>query len=395
MKIVMTGGGSGGHIMPILAVAHELKRLRPRTQIVYIGQRGDQLADVPASDANIDEVYTVWAGKLRRYADEGWRQWLNVREQWLNVRDALRVVAGTWQSFWLLRRLRPDAVFTRGGFVSVPVAIGAHLNGIPYITHDSDSVPSLANRLIARWAAKHAVALPAELYPYPRDKTVVVGVPVNAVYRPVTAELRAQYRKQLGLTHRRVVFLTGGGNGSGILNDALAANARYLLGAFPDLVIVHVAGRLLEAQANAAYDALKLGSARDRVRVHGFVTDQYRYSGAADVVIGRAGATTLAEFALQRLACIIVPAPQLVGGHQVKNTRALADDGAIVQLTEDQIEQPERLGRTISELLHDDKRRAALSAKLAAFAHPHAAADLAAVITEVAGGGSGDVAAQK
>lgn len=382
----MTGGGSGGHITPILAVAHELKTLAPDTEIVYVGQRGDPLSDVPAANPNVDEAYTVWAGKLRRYAGEGWRQLLNVREQALNVRDATRLVRGMWQSYWLLRRLRPDVVFTRGGFVSVPVAIGARLNRIPYITHDSDAVPSLANRLIARWAHTHAVALPAELYPYPKAKTVTVGVPVSGLYRPVTASLRQQYREKLGLEYKQVVFLTGGGNGSGILNEALAANARYLLGTFPDLAIVHVAGRALEAAANAAYDALKLGAARNRVKVHGFVTDQYVYSGAADVVIGRAGATTLAEFAQQQLACIIVPAPHLTGAHQVKNTQALAKDGAVVQMTEDQIEQPERLGRTIGELLTDDTRRVQMARKLAAYAHPHAAAELAALVLEVAGG---------
>ena len=382
----MTGGGSGGHITPILAVAHELKTLAPDTEIVYIGQRGDALSDVPAADPNIDEVHTVWAGKLRRYAGEGWRQLLNVREQWLNVRDATRLVRGVWQSYWLLRRLQPDAVFTRGGFVSVPVAIGAHLNRIPYITHDSDVVPSLANRLIARWAHTHAVALPAELYPYPKAKTVTVGVPVSGAYQPVTAGLRQRYREQLGLEYGRIVFLTGGGNGSRTLNEALAANARYLLGTFPDLAIVHVAGRALEAETNAAYDALKLGAARNRVKIYGFVTDQYVYSGAADVVVGRAGATTLAEFAQQQQACIIVPAPHLTGAHQVKNTQALAKDGAIVQMTEDQIEQPERLGRMLGELLTDDKRRLQLAHSLAAYAHPHAAAELAALILEVAGG---------
>jgi UDP-N-acetylglucosamine--N-acetylmuramyl-(pentapeptide) pyrophosphoryl-undecaprenol N-acetylglucosamine transferase len=116
------------------------------------------------------------------------------------------------------------------------------------------------------------------------------------------------------------------------------------------------------------------------------VTDQYRYSGAADVVIGRAGATTLAEFALQQLPCIIVPAPHLVGAHQVKNTQALVRAGAIVQMTEGQIEQPERLGRTIGELLTNDTRRIGLARNLTAYAHPHAAAELATLVLEIAGG---------
>ena len=388
----MTGGGSGGHITPILAVAHELKTTDPRTEVIYIGQRGDALSDVPASDPSVDAAYAVSAGKLRRYADEGLRQLLDVRTQFLNVRDVFRLLAGVWQSFWLLRRLRPDVVFTRGGFVSVPVAFGARLNGIPYITHDSDSLPSLANRLIARGAAKHAVALPIEIYPYPPSKTVMVGIPVSNKYQPVTPTLRSRYRKELGIpADAQVLFVTGGGNGARMLNEVLADNTRYLLRTCPDLVILHLAGRAHEVEANAAYDALELGGARRRVRVLGFVTDLYRYSGSADVVIARGGATNLAEFAQQRLACIIVPSKQLAWN--VKNAAALAERHAIMQLTEDQAEQPERLGRTLSELLANKDKRQKLAERLGEYAHPHAAAELAELVRVV--GGRTDVAVKK
>jgi UDP-N-acetylglucosamine--N-acetylmuramyl-(pentapeptide) pyrophosphoryl-undecaprenol N-acetylglucosamine transferase len=161
MTIVVTGGGSGGHITPILAVAAELKQLDKSIRIVYIGQTGDKLADIPAADPHIDEVFTVRAGKFRRYHGEGWRQLLDIDTQLKNVRDAILVLIGLWQSFWLVRRLQPQVIFSRGGFVSVPVSLGGWLNHVPYITHDSDSMPSLANRLIARWAHLHAVALPA------------------------------------------------------------------------------------------------------------------------------------------------------------------------------------------------------------------------------------------
>lgn len=379
----MTGGGSGGHITPILAVAHELKQLYPQAQIIYIGQKGDALADIPAADPNIDAVYTVWAGKLRRYHDEGWRQLLAVRTQALNVRDIFRVGRGTWQSFWLLRKLRPDVIFTRGGFVSVPVAVAGKLNHIPYITHDSDSTPSLANRLIARWASLHAVALPVELYPYPRNKTQMVGVPVGKEYVPVNPELQQKYRSELGLgVYKQMIFITGGGNGARQLNQDIVANAKYLLTSYPDLVLAHIAGRALEAETNQAYDSLGLGDARKRVQVYGFVTDLYRYSGAADIVVARGGATNLAEFALQAKACLIVPSKQL--GWNVKNSQTLAERQAIVQLTEDQAEQPERLGRTLGELLDDKQLRHGLGSELAGFARPDAARELAALVGNIA-----------
>jgi UDP-N-acetylglucosamine--N-acetylmuramyl-(pentapeptide) pyrophosphoryl-undecaprenol N-acetylglucosamine transferase len=382
MKILLTGGGSGGHIAPILAVARELKRSMPSCRLIYVGQRGDGLIDIVREHPAIDVVELVSAGKLRRYSGEGWRQLLDVRTQALNVRDVQRTVRGVWQAYRLLKKHRPNVVFTRGGFVSVPVALAAKLRGVPYITHDADSLPSLANRLIAPWAATHIVALPPEIYPYPPEKTQMLGIPADPEYRPVDAAAQAAFRTQLGLnTCKWVVLVTGGGNGARRLNLQTVANTRYLLSRYPGLVIVHTTGRALEAETVAAYDALDLGKARERVRVYGFVTDFYRYSGAADVIVARGGMSSLNEFALQHKACLLVPSKQL--SWNVKNSRALAERGAVRELSEDHAEQPERLGRTIGALLDDEAERRALGAALAPFGRPSAAADIAAVIQTV------------
>lgn len=382
----MTGGGSGGHITPILAVASELKRRQPETHIVYIGQKGDALSDIPAQHPAIDEVYSVSAGKFRRYHGAGWRQLLDLPTQFKNLRDGVSVLAGIWQSYWLLRKLRPAVIFTRGGFVSVPVAVGGQLNHVPYITHDSDSVPSLANRIIARWASLHAVALPEDLYPYPRAKTITVGIPLNAAYVPVTQQLQQQYRVETKMAdYEQVIFVTGGGNGAQSLNDAVVANAPYLLRKYPKLVLVHLSGRALEAAVNADYDKVLTDPAlRQRVIVQGFVTDLYRYSGAADIIICRAGATNLAEFAVQAKPCIVVPAEHLVGGHQTKNAAVMADRGAIILMTQEQIEQERRLTAIIGDLLEDSAKRQALSKAFAGFARTDAAERLALLLLEQA-----------
>ncbi|MBL8121503.1 glycosyltransferase [Candidatus Saccharibacteria bacterium] len=382
MNILLTGGGSGGHIKPVLAVARELKRQQPEVVITYVGQKGDDLLDVVQQEQAIDIVETIWAGKLRRYSGEGWQQLLDVKTQLLNLRDVVRTLAGIWQSYWLLGTTQPEIVFTRGGFVSVPVALAARLRGIPYITHDADSIPSLANRLIARGATKHAVALPIELYPYPASKTVQVGIPAGEEYVPVTERMRTVYRHDIGLeAFKHVLLVTGGGNGARALNEIVVANIRYLLAAYPDLAIIHFAGRSLVQETNDAYDALKLGKARRRIIVEGFTADFYRYSGAADVVVARGGMSSLTEFALQHKACIIVPSRQLAWN--VKNSRALAKRSAIIELSEDQAEQPERLGRLVGELLDDPERRQKLGDTLSRLAHPAAARDIAEMIFSI------------
>jgi len=117
-----------------------------------------------------------------------------------NIRDFFYVIIGIYQSYNLIKRLKPDIVFTRGGFVSVPVALGAKLCGVNYITHDSDPIPSLANRIIARWAIKHAVALPEDVYPYPRDKTITTGIPVNNNFKNVDHKELIRFRKEIDLS---------------------------------------------------------------------------------------------------------------------------------------------------------------------------------------------------
>jgi UDP-N-acetylglucosamine--N-acetylmuramyl-(pentapeptide) pyrophosphoryl-undecaprenol N-acetylglucosamine transferase len=384
MTIVVTGGGSGGHITPVLAVAKALKNLDGSVKIYYIGQKGDGLSDIPAADPNIDGVFAVRAGKFRRYHGEGWRQLLDVPTQLKNLRDAIWVMTGVIQSYFITRRLKPKVIFSRGGFVSVPVALGGKLNGVPYITHDSDSTPSLANRLIARWAALHAVALPPETYPYKLSRTKMTGVPVSDNFQSVSPRLVRHYRTLLGLKDAEQVIMVGGaGNGAQRLNEAVIANASYLLKRYPKLYILHITGRALEADCTKLYDDTLKGEERGRVLVEGFTTDLYRYSGAADVVIGRAGATALAEFAIQGKACIIVPAGQLVGGHQVKNAEALAKRGAIIMLDEDQADQERRLGTVVAELLDNPDKRRSLGAALAKLAHPSSAQEIAQLILDV------------
>ncbi|MBC7707962.1 UDP-N-acetylglucosamine--N-acetylmuramyl-(pentapeptide) pyrophosphoryl-undecaprenol N-acetylglucosamine transferase [Polaromonas sp.] len=386
MRIIMTGGGSGGHITPILAVAQAVKRLDSTTEVLYIGQTGDGLADIPAQDTNIDAVYSVRAGKFRRYHGEGWRQFLDIPTMFLNLRDGLYVLIGCVQSYRLLRRLRPDIIFVKGGFVGVPVGLAAASLKIPYVTHDSDAIPGLANRIIGRWARRHAVALPAELYPYPGAKTSTVGIPLVGDFVPVTNALQKSYRSEIQIpSAAKVLFVIGGGLGAQRINQAISEIASHLLAEFPGLYLIHGVGRANEAAVNTVYDDHLSGTARQRVQVRGYISDLYRYSGAADVVITRAGATNLAEFSVQGKACIVVPSPFLTGGHQLKNAQFLADAGAAVVVDEAAVQADANyLARAISDLLKNPVRAAELGQKLQTTAHRDAARKMAQLLLDEA-----------
>jgi len=381
ITVVLTGGGSGGHIMPILAVADALKRQDPDTRIVYIGEKGGALGDIPSKHAAIDAVYEVRAGKFRRYHGEGsLRPLIDLPK---NARDAIYVLIGIWQAWRLLDRIRPDVIFSRGGYVSVPVCLGGKLRHVPYITHDSDSTPSLANRVIARWAKLHTVALQPELYPYPKAKTVSVGIPVSAQYGPVNLTEQRRLKEELHLDpSSQVVLITGGGNGAKFLNDLAVPNVAHLLKRYPKLHVAHLAGRRHLTEVNEAYDKLVAPLDRRRIITKDFVTDLYRYSGAADVVVGRGGANSLAEFAAQGKACILIPSEQLAWN--VRNSRVLAEQGAVVELTEDQAQQELRFAAVIADLLDHPGKRHELGAKLAKLAHPDAAREITKLILDTA-----------
>lgn len=382
MTVVLTGGGSGGHITPLLAVAARLKQIKPDLEIIYIGQQGDRFADLAEANESIDAVMLVRAGKFRRFHGEGIRQILNIKIVLQNLRDLIYVLVGFVQSIIILRKIKPEVMFSRGGFVSVPVALAARVCHVPYITHDSDPVPSLTNRIIAPMAETHAVALTdKKLYPYPPDKTIVTGIPLNNNFVPVSEKLKQNYRQSLKLPQSaRILFIIGGGLGSKAINDAAVKAAPELMSQFSNLYIFHVAGAVNEAEVAADYKAHLQLPEQGRLKVFGYINDVYKYSGAADVIITRAGATNLAEFALQRKACIVVPAAFLTGGHQLKNATYLSQEKAAVIVTEDQLST---LAKVVAELLNDRPAQQALAENLGKTAISDAADKIARLILEV------------
>lgn len=381
--IVMTGGGSGGHLTPIISVAEVLKVESPTTKLIYVGQKGDGLGDIMHDHPVFDAVHTIHAGKLRRYHGEGWKQLLDVKTMLLNLRDVFLTAAGLVEAWFLLRKIRPKVILCKGGFVGVPVGLAAASLRVPYVTHDSDSLPGLANRIIARWARLHAVSMPKEIYRYPQDKTVTVGVPVQRRFRSVTPALQAAARESLQIPARaKVIFVIGGGLGARRVNDAVLASYKSLAAEYgQSLYVLHVAGRAGEQAVLERYQKLDPEAVKaDRVRVFGFTNDVAKLSAAADAVITRAGATNMAEFAVQGKACIIVPNPVLTGGHQLKNASVYHKANAALVVLEDDLQS---LSTSITQLLNNAGLRDELGKNLQALANTKAADSLAKLLLAV------------
>jgi UDP-N-acetylglucosamine--N-acetylmuramyl-(pentapeptide) pyrophosphoryl-undecaprenol N-acetylglucosamine transferase len=380
----LTGGGSGGHITPLLSLARELKTQNPDCQIVYVGHKGDNFDSLKNSSRDFDFMVFINAGKLRRYHGlSRAAQIFDFRTMALNIRDLFRLPGSIISSLRLMGRFKPAVVFSKGGFVAVPVGIAAKLRRVPIVTHDSDAVPGLANRLVGRWAEVHATGMPAKHYAYPKDTISYIGIPIDERIKKVTPKIQAEYKKQLKLPpDSQILLLSGGGHGSARLNELLVAISRHLLESNLALEIVHISGQTHEAPVRQAYKGVLSKSQQSRVLVKGYTPDFYAYSGSADLIITRAGATTLAELAAAGKACIVVPSPYLTGGHQLKNAEEIDKIGAAVVL-EQTIESDELLV-IVSELLANDHRRFELARNLFATAHPDAGAKLARIILNAA-----------
>lgn len=380
----MTGGGSGGHITPLLSLARALKKENKACKIIYIGWKGEKVEGLSSQFSAFDQVRAVPAGKFRRYYGQSFLAHLiDVRSLFLNVRDFFRLLRGIVAARRLLKKTRPDVVFSKGSFVAVPVGIAAKLLGIPIVTHDSDTVPGLANKIIGRWALVHTTGMPAGHYPYPSETIHEVGIPVDERIKAVSKELQKEFKKDLGLSaDHPVLLVSGGGLGARDLNSMVIAAAPELLLRVQNLQLIHITGTKHEQLVKNKYSQVLGENQLGRVKVIGFSSEFYRLTGAADLIISRAGATTLAELAIQAKATILIPAPFLTGGHQLKNAQQLKKTGAAEVLSSDA--KPEELVNTAARLLLDEARSRELGSKLGAGAHPEAADKLAELLLGIA-----------
>lgn len=331
------------------------------------------------SNPDIDEVQTVFAGKFRRYHGESWLSRLfDIKTNLLNLRDLFYFAIGTVQALFLIKKLQPDTVLLKGGFVGVPVGLASVFWRIPFVTHDSDAVPGLANRLVARWATYHATAMPAEVYSYPKEKVKHVGVLVGADYEPVSQATQRAFKHAIGVpVDDEVLLVTGGSSGAEKLNHAVRSFIEKLLDDRQNLYVVHQVGK----GKTGVYE----GFTHKRLRVEELLFPLYEYTGASDVVVTRAGANALAELGVQGRACIIVPSAYLTGGHQIKNARILKEQDAALVVDDTTIEQvASGLEAVIRELLENPKRRRALGAKIQHITIPDATQKLTMLLLELA-----------
>ena len=376
MKLLAVGGGSGGHVTPVLAVINELSKLDAKLDVHFVCDSAFESqsrglmkhAFVPV------RISTIPAGKFRRYHGESLLDKLkDVRTIAYNLRDLALIIGGFTKSVWMLVTDRPDVVFAKGGYVCLPLGLAATLLRIPIVIHDSDARPGLTNKVLARYATKIGTGTPTENYDYDQKKTSYVGVPIQEVFRPFSSEEKIAARHELGVidTQAPLVVVTGGGLGSKSINDAMIRSGHMLIEA--GVHVYHVTGKKHFDQV-----AAKVPDHPHYIAVPFIYKDMHTVLGAADVVVSRASATFIQELAGLAMPSIIIPAAQL--GDQIKNATIYQEAKAALVLSDARIADDTTLGTAILSLVNSPEARAAMSRHLHAYAKPHAAQDMAHMI---------------
>jgi len=369
VRVVIAGGGTGGHTSPGLAVAARLRAVG--VDVHWIGSRqGIEARRVPEAGL---PFHAIPVGKLRRYWD------------WQNVPDlAVRAPAGLAQAWRLLRRLKPDLLLATGGFVALPPALAARTLRIPVVVHEQTSVPGLANRVAGRFARRIALTFPLTDGAFPPERTVLTGNPLRPeLLGGVAAE--AARRFGLDLAAGPIVYVTGGALGSHRINRDLGLALPRLL---PVCQLIHQCGdnpktgdlAWLGERARALPEAL-----RHRYALTAYVgTELCHVYAAAALVIGRSGAGTVNECCQLARPALYVPLPGTSGDEQTANARLVEAAGGAVLFPQVSL-TPESLVGAVSRLLADRAGLAAMGERARSLAVPDAADRIARLLFEVAG----------
>lgn len=353
MKILISGGGTGGHIFPALSIANEIRRRHPDADILFVGAEGRMEMDrVPAAGYRI--VGLPVAGFDRK-------------RLWRNFGVLVKLAKSLTKARKILADFRPDICIGVGGYASGPMLKAAQRKGIPTFLQEQNSYPGVTNKLLGKKAMCICTAYAEAAKFFPEDKVVLTGNPVRADLLDCKLT-HAEAKKRLGFDPEKpLVLVVGGSLGARSVNNAMMKCARQIVDAGAS--ILWQTGKTYGAAAQNSEAAHLPG-----VQAVTFISDMASAYRAADVVVARAGAGTISELQLLGCASVLVPSPNVAENHQYKNAMALVEKGAAVLVEDDKAEAG--LGDSVCRLLSDKAERERMSANISAMALRDSAAKI-------------------
>ncbi len=309
MKIVVSGGGTGGHIYPALALIKEIRKLNPSAEFLYIGtEKGLESNIVTREGIPFKTIHIT--GFKRKLSFE-------------NIKTITRFLKGVQDSKKFIKEFKPDVVIGTGGYVCGPVVYAASKLHIPTIIHEQNSIPGLTNKFLSRYVDKVAICFEEAGQFFPKEKVILTGNPRAS---EVIDKDGSKGRESVGLnSSQKSVLLVGGSRGAKPLNDAFLSALSEVKE--KNYQFLYVTG---EVHYDNVLNRVKAVGNPDNVIIRPFIHNMPDVLAGVDLVVARAGATTLAELTALGLPSILVPSPYVTNNHQEKNARSLSDKGAAI-----------------------------------------------------------------
>lgn len=311
LKIIISGGGTGGHVFPAIAIANALKKKKPDCEILFVGAKGKiEMEKVPKAGYPIKGLWI-----------SGFHRQLTLR----NLGFPFKLLHSLIKAFFIVKKFKPDVAVGVGGYASGPTLAVANWTSIPTLIQEQNSFPGITNRLLSK-SVKRICTAHKEIERYfPKEKLVLTGNPVREDIFQNLTQKRAEAYDYFNLNiNKKTIFVFGGSLGARSINQALAANAD-LLAQNPDIQVLWQAGKLyIETMKQSETAQLS------NVEIRTFIDRMDLAYAMADVVIGRAGALTISELCLVGKPAILIPSPNVAEDHQTKNAMALVTQDAAV-----------------------------------------------------------------
>ncbi|MCK4891033.1 MAG: undecaprenyldiphospho-muramoylpentapeptide beta-N-acetylglucosaminyltransferase, partial [Candidatus Pacebacteria bacterium] len=341
MKVLLTGGGTGGHIMPILAVIKKLKN--ENVDFLFIGPKSNFNKIIKKEGV---KVKTINAGKLRRY--------LSIK----NLFDTIKIPIGFIQSLYIIYNYKPDIVFSKGGYASVPPVLAAWIFRIPVITHESDTVPGLANKIVSKFASKIFVSFSDSKKYFVSNKIIYTGNPIR---EEILNGDKNKAKKIFDLKENiPTILIFGGSQGAKKINEMVL---KILPKVLDGTQIIHVCGKNNYIELKNEIEKLNIKN-KHRYKVYPFLTDKLKDAYAlCNVVISRAGANSLSEIIALEKPGIIIPLSSSANDHQMENAKFFAEKGMVILIKEENL-TVDIMIKELSKILRKDDFRANMIRKM-------------------------------
>ncbi|MCK8817335.1 undecaprenyldiphospho-muramoylpentapeptide beta-N-acetylglucosaminyltransferase [Natroniella sulfidigena] len=366
MKILISGGGTGGHIYPGLAIAKSLEQRNDDVEIAFVGTEQGLEADIVPKEGY--QLKTIQVQGLPRKVS------LDL------IKAAFKSLVGFFEAKLILNNFEPDIVVGTGGYVCGPIVLAAALSNIPTVIHEQNAYPGLTNRLLAKVVDKIALSnLDAKEYLKDLDKVVLTGNPI----RPAILEQnRTKAFKELGLNPRqKVILVFGGSRGAKSINQAVVKLYKEIKGS--NLQLLHITGKNGFEEVEAKAEELGINNMESgQIIIKPYLYNMEAALNVADLVISRAGATGLAEITACGIPAILIPYPYAAENHQEYNARSLERKNA-AEVILDQELTGDKLSEVVNELIFDEQKLKKMAQASKELGQPDAAKNLVALIQDL------------